>query len=170
MESHEGRQQDGRSKVASEILARDEEHLIPVYARYPVVMERGEGCFLFDVDGNRYLDMMGGLGVNALGHGHPRMVAAMVEQAGSMVHLSPQYSNRWPSLLAQKLAKLTGMPGVFFSTGGSEAVEGALKLARTHGRQASQNMPAGVAEAWDGGAAWVLPWADVRVAFGNRAG
>ena len=125
-----------RSQAASEILARDEEHLIPVYARYPVVMERGEGCLLFDIDGNRYLDMMGGLGVNALGHGHPRMVAAMVEQAGSMVHLSPQYSNRWPGLLAQKLADLAGMPGVFFSTGGSEAVEGALKLARTHGRQA----------------------------------
>ena len=121
--------------AAHEILSRDENHLIPVYARYPVVMERGEGCWLFDVDGNRYLDMMGGLGVNALGHAHPRMMAALVEQAGQMVHLSPQYSNKWPSLLAEKLCELSGMAGVFFSTGGSEAVEGALKLARTHGRQ-----------------------------------
>ena len=136
MELLNSRRSASRSRAASDILARDEEHLIPVYARYPVVMERGEGSMLFDVDGNRYLDMMGGLGVNALGHGHPRMVAAMVEQAGSMVHLSPQYSNRWPSLLAKKLADLAGLPGVFFSTGGSEAVEGALKLARTHGRQA----------------------------------
>lgn len=119
----------------SEILARDEQHLIPVYARYPVVMDRGEGCLLYDVEGNRYLDMMGGLGVNALGHAHPRMMAATVEQVGKMVHLSPQYSNRWPSLLAERLCGLAGMSGVFFSTGGSEAVEGALKLARTHGRQ-----------------------------------
>jgi len=123
------------SETASEILARDEEYLLPVYARYPVVMERGEGCRLFDVDGHEYLDMMGGLGVNALGHAHPRMLAAMVEQAATMVHLSPQFSNRWASLLAAKLCELSGMSGVFFSTGGSEAVEGALKIARTYGRQ-----------------------------------
>ena len=120
---------------SDEILDRDEQYLIPVYARYPIVMDRGEGCTLIDVDGNRYLDLMGGLGVNALGHAHPRMVAAMVDQAGKMVHLSPQYSNPWPSLLAKRLCDLSGMAGVFFSTGGSEAVEGALKLARTHGRK-----------------------------------
>ncbi len=125
----------GVGDTAKAVLARDEEHLIPVYSRYPVVMERGEGCTLWDVDGKRYLDTMGGLGVNALGHAHPRMVRAMVEQASTMVHLSPQYSNRWPSLLAEKLCELSGMTGVFFSTGGSEAVEGALKLARTQGRQ-----------------------------------
>ena len=118
-----------------EILRRDEEYMIPVYARYPVVMERGEGCLLFDLEGKEYLDLMGGLGVNALGHAHPRMVAALTEQAGRMIHLSPQYSNRYPSLLAARLCELAGMAGVFFSTGGSEAVEGALKLARTHGRQ-----------------------------------
>jgi acetylornithine/N-succinyldiaminopimelate aminotransferase len=120
---------------SQEILDRDEQYLIPVYARYPIVMDRGEGCTLIDVDGNRYLDLMGGLGVNALGHAHPRMVAAMVDQAGKMVHLSPQYSSPWPSLLAKRLCDLSGMAGVFFSTGGSEAVEGALKLARTHGRK-----------------------------------
>jgi acetylornithine/N-succinyldiaminopimelate aminotransferase len=128
-------QDRGTSKVASEILARDEEYLLPVYARYPVVMERGEGCRLFDVDGNKYLDMMGGLGVNALGHAHPRMMAATTEQAGLLVHLSPQFSNKWASLLAERLCSLSGMAGAFFSTGGSEAVEGALKLARTYGRQ-----------------------------------
>jgi len=125
----------GSSKAASEILARDEEYLLPVYARYPVVMERGEGCRLIDVDGNEYLDMMGGLGVNALGHAHPRMLKAMAEQAGMLVHLSPQFSNKWASLLAEKLCSMSGMAGAFFSTGGSEAVEGALKLARTYGRQ-----------------------------------
>jgi acetylornithine/succinyldiaminopimelate/putrescine aminotransferase len=129
------REDRGSSKAASEILARDEEYLLPVYARYPVVMERGEGCRLIDVDGNEYLDMMGGLGVNALGHAHARMLAAMTEQAGMLVHLSPQFSNQWASLLAEKLCGMAGMAGAFFSTGGSEAVEGALKLARTYGRQ-----------------------------------
>jgi acetylornithine/N-succinyldiaminopimelate aminotransferase len=131
LDTHE----QGMSEASNEILARDEEYLLPVYARYPVVMERGEGCKLFDVDGNEYLDMMGGLGVNALGHAHPRMLAAMAEQAAKIVHLSPQFSNRWASLLAEKLCELAGMSGVFYSTGGSEAVEGALKLARTHGRR-----------------------------------
>lgn len=121
--------------AAQEVLARDEQYLIPVYARYPVVMDRGEGCTLFDLAGKSYLDMMGGLGVNALGHAHPRMVQTMVEQAGRLVHLSPQYSNPYPSLLAERLCELAGMHGAFFSTGGSEAVEGALKLARTVGRQ-----------------------------------
>jgi predicted acetylornithine/succinylornithine family transaminase len=121
--------------ISRDILQRDDEFLIPVYARYPIVMERGEGCTLFDVDGHEYLDMMGGLGVNALGHAHPRMLAAMRDQAEKLVHLSPQYSNPYPSLLAERLCHLAGMSGAFFSTGGSEAVEGALKLARTHGRQ-----------------------------------
>ena len=85
--------------------------------------------------GKRYLDMMAGLGVNALGHAHPRMVAALTEQAGLLVHLSPQYAHRHPIELAERLCALSGMKGVFFSTGGSEAVEGALKLARTHARQ-----------------------------------
>ena len=126
----------GQGLEAGRVLRRDEERLLPVYARYPVVMERGEGVYLFDEDGNRYLDMMGGLGVNALGHAHPRMVAAMADQAAKMIHLSPQYSNRNVSLLAERLCRLSGMAGAFFSTGGSEAVEGALKLARSFGRRA----------------------------------
>lgn len=120
---------------AQAVLQRDTEHLLPVYARYPVVMERGEGVYLFDTTGHRYLDLMAGLGVNALGHAHPRMVAAMADQAGKLVHLSPQYASRYPGELAERLCDLAGMKGVFYSTGGSEAVEGALKLARTHARR-----------------------------------
>lgn len=121
--------------AASATLERDTRHLLPVYARYPVVMDHGVGVHLFDADGNRYLDLMAGLGVNALGHAHPRMVRVMAEQAGRLVHLSPQFSNPYPSQLAERLCELAGMTGAFFSTGGSEAVEGALKLARTHARQ-----------------------------------
>jgi predicted acetylornithine/succinylornithine family transaminase len=120
---------------ARSILERDADHLLPVYARYPVVMERGEGVYLFDSSGNRYLDLMAGLGVNALGHAHPRMVAAMADQAAKLVHLSPQYANRYPGELGERLCAMSGMKGIFYSTGGSEAVEGALKLARTHARQ-----------------------------------
>jgi acetylornithine/succinyldiaminopimelate/putrescine aminotransferase len=98
-------------------------------------MERGEGVYLFDSSGNRYLDLMAGLGVNALGHAHPRMVAAMADQATRIVHVSPQYANRYPAELGERLCSMSGMKGVFYSTGGSEAVEGALKLARTHARQ-----------------------------------
>ena len=120
---------------AHSILHRDSETLLPVYARYPVVMDRGEGVHLYDTSGNRYLDLMAGLGVNALGHAHPRMVKAMADQAGKLVHLSPQYASRYPGELAERLCEISGMKGVFYSTGGSEAVEGALKLARTHARQ-----------------------------------
>ena len=120
---------------ARSILERDADYLLPVYARYPVAMERGEGVYLFDSSGNRYLDLMAGLGVNALGHAHPRMVAAMADQAAKLVHLSPQYANRYPGELGERLCSMSGMKGVFYSTGGSEAVEGALKLARTHARQ-----------------------------------
>jgi predicted acetylornithine/succinylornithine family transaminase len=117
------------------VLARDEDYLLPVYARYPVLMERGAGVYLWDTSGHRYLDLMAGLGVNALGHAHPRMVAAIADQAGKLVHLSPQYASRYPGELAERLCAMSGMKGVFYSTGGSEAVEGALKLARTHARQ-----------------------------------
>ena len=115
---------------ASDLLARDGEWLLPVYARFPVAMERGEGVYLFDTSGNRYLDMMGGLGVNALGHAHPRMVQATADQAAKLVHLSPQYCTPAAGELAQRLCALSGMSGVFYSTGGSESVEGAIKLAR----------------------------------------
>ncbi len=120
---------------AQKTLTRDSERLVPVYARFPVVMDHGAGVYLYDTSGNRYLDMMAGLGVNALGHAHPRMVSAMADQAGKLVHLSPQYASRYPGELAENLCELSGMKGVFYSTGGSEAVEGALKLARTHARQ-----------------------------------
>ncbi len=120
---------------ARRVLERDAAHLLPVYARFPIVMDRGEGVFLFDSEGRRYLDMMAGLGVNALGHAHPRLVAAATDQVTRLIHLSPLYSSAHPGLLAERLCDLSGMAGAFFSTGGAEAVEGALKLARSFARQ-----------------------------------
>ena len=124
-----------QNSAAASDLRRDSEFLLPVYARFPVVMDRGEGVHLFDSSGHRYLDMMAGLGVNALGHAHPRMVAAMADQASKIVHLSPQYCTPYAGELGERLCALSGMAGVFYSTGGAEAVEGALKLARAHARQ-----------------------------------
>ncbi len=121
---------------AAALLQRDSEWLLPVYARFPIAMDRGEGVYLFDTSGNRYLDMMAGLGVNALGHAHPRMVRATAEQAAKMVHLSPQYCTPYAGELAERLCDLSGMQGVFFSTGGAEAVEGAIKVARAFAAEA----------------------------------
>src|ERR1700742_4443370 len=108
---------------AQQILDRDSAHLLPVYARYPVVMDHGDGVYLYDTSGNRYLDLMAGLGVNALGHAHPRMVRAMADQAAKIVHLSPQYATPYAGALADELCTRAGMKGAFYSTGGSEAVE-----------------------------------------------
>ena len=124
-----------QNSAADAALQRDSEFLLPVYARFPVVMDHGEGVYLYDSTGNRYLDMMAGLGVNALGHAHPRMIAATADQAAKLVHLSPQYCTPYAGELAERLCDLSGMAGVFFSTGGAESVEGALKIARLHGRQ-----------------------------------
>ena len=118
------------------LLERDREWLLPVYARFPIVMDRGEGVYLFDTSGTRYLDMMAGLGVNALGHAHPRMLRATAEQAAKIVHLSPQYCTPYAGELAERLCALSGMQGAFFSTGGSEAVEGAIKVARAYAAEA----------------------------------
>lgn len=121
---------------AARVLERDCEWLLPVYARFPIVMDRGEGVYLYDTSGNRYLDLMAGLGVNALGHAHPRMVRATAEQAARIVHLSPQYCTPYAGELAERLCALSDMQGAFFSTGGSEAVEGAIKIARAYASEA----------------------------------
>lgn len=119
---------------ADSTFDRTGQHLLPVYPRYPVTFETGAGVFLYDADGRAYLDLVSGLGVNALGHAHPRITAVYREQAGRLVHLSNHYGNRHITALADQLCALTGMAGVFFSTGGTEAVEGAMKLARLAAR------------------------------------
>lgn len=115
----------------------EREYLLQNYNRYPLVLERGEGCYVYDVDGNRYLDFIAGIGVNALGHAHPRITKVIREQVGLLIHSSNLYYHRYQGLLAKKLAEVSGLQRSFFANSGTEAMEGALKMARAHGHKIS---------------------------------
>ena len=103
------------------------------YARLPVTFVRGEGVWLEDEAGNRYLDALAGVAVNGLGHGHPALVKAVCEQAQQLIHCSNIYQVQHQELLAQKLCELSGMDKVFFCNSGCEANEAAIKIARLYG-------------------------------------
>lgn len=107
-------------------------HLLANYNRAEVNFVRGEGVYLFDESGNRYLDLVAGLAVCALGHAHPRIARAIAEQAATLVHTSNLYHHEPAGELADKLAALAGFDAVFFCNSGSEANEAAIKLARKH--------------------------------------
>ena len=116
-----------------EIVALEQKYLLNAYARYPLAIARGKGVYVYDVKGRRYLDFLGGLGVNALGHAHPRIVKAIREQAARVIHVSNLYYNEYQGLLAEKLCTASGLDRAFFSNSGTEAIEGALKLVRAAG-------------------------------------
>ena len=122
--------------LSEAIIERERRFLLQTYNRYPVVIARGKGVFLFDTEGNRYLDLVAGLGVNALGHAHPRVLKTIREQAGRAIHLSNLYYNEYQGLLAEKLCRLSGLDRAFFSNSGTEAIEGSIKLARLAGHRA----------------------------------
>ena len=112
----------------------EREYLLQNYARYPLVLARGKGNYVYDTDGRRYLDFITGIGVNALGHAHPRIVKVVREQAGRMIHSSNLYYHQYQGPLAKRLAEMSGLTRVFFCNTGTESVEGALKMAKAHGR------------------------------------
>jgi acetylornithine/N-succinyldiaminopimelate aminotransferase len=121
---------------SDEVIQRERRFLLQTYSRYPLVTARGKGVFLFDLDGKRYLDFVAGLGVNALGHAHPRIVKTIREQSARAIHLSNLYYNEYQGLLAEKLCRLSGLQRAFFSNSGTEAIEGSIKLARLAGHRA----------------------------------
>jgi len=119
-----------------QIVDLEKRFLLPTYNRYPVGFERGKGVYLYDFEGKRYLDFVAGLGVNALGYAHPRIVKTIREQAAKVIHVSNLYYNEYQGRLAERLCQLSGLDRAFFSNSGTEAMEGAIKLARLAGHKA----------------------------------
>jgi acetylornithine/N-succinyldiaminopimelate aminotransferase len=117
------------------IQALESKYLLQTYARYPLVLDRGKGCYVFDPSGKRYLDFITGIGVNALGHAHPRLTKVIREQAGRLLHTSNLYYHAYQGPLAERLAKASGLHRTFFCNSGAESMEGALKMARAHGHK-----------------------------------
>jgi acetylornithine/N-succinyldiaminopimelate aminotransferase len=120
------------------------------YKRLPVTPVRGEGMVLITADGTRYLDMFGGIAVNALGHAHPRVVRAITEQAGRYIHVSNYFAQEPQIRLAELLLKHSGMARVFFANSGTEAMEGAMKLARRWGTTRNKHAIVGFSNAFHG--------------------
>ena len=122
--------------------ARDAEgFLLPTYKRAPFLLERGRGCYVFDADGKKYLDFLGGIAVNALGHAHPRIVKVIRREAARAIHFSNLYHNAYQGPLARKLAEWSGLQRVFFCNSGTEAIDGAMKLARLCARPSDNINP-----------------------------
>ena len=117
-------------------------HLMNTYNRQPVAFTHGEGVWMFDENGKRYLDALSGIAVNTLGHAHPRLVAALTAQAGKLIHTSNVYRVREQEILSDKLTALAAMDDVFFCNSGCEANEAAIKLARLYGHQKGIDSPA----------------------------
>ncbi len=118
------------------------EHLMQTYARQPVAFVRGEGVWLYDEAGDKYLDAVAGVAVCGLGHAHPRLARALCEQAATLIHTSNLYRIPLQETLADKLCALSGMDRAFFCNSGAEANEAAIKLARLHGHNRGIDNPA----------------------------
>jgi acetylornithine/N-succinyldiaminopimelate aminotransferase len=155
-------------KTYEQIAELERRYLLGTYNRYPVVLTRGKGVFLYDLEDRRYLDFVAGLGVNALGHAHPRIVKTIREQAAKLIHVSNLYYHEYQGALAEKLCTLaggssdgasnatpTGVFGMsmgismgkcraFFSNSGTEAIEGSIKLARLAGHRAGGEAKCGL--------------------------
>jgi len=115
--------------------------LIPTYDRLPVLAVRGEGCYLYDENGKKYLDFLGGLAVNSLGYAHPEIMAALRDEAETVLHISNLLYHPYQAPLAEKLTRLSGLDRAFFANSGTEAIDGAMKLARAYARKQAATEP-----------------------------
>lgn len=116
-------------------------HVMNTYGRLPIALSHGQGCRVWDVNGKEYLDGLGGIAVNTLGHAHPKLVAALQDQVGKLIHCSNYYHVTLQETLAQLLVERSGMTNVFFCSTGLEANEAALKLARKFGHDKGIEKP-----------------------------
>jgi acetylornithine/N-succinyldiaminopimelate aminotransferase len=121
------------------VIRSESELLLPTYDRQKVLFTRGRGVYLWDSKGKKYLDFLSGLGVNALGHGHPAIQTVLKRQAGRLIHVSNLFFHEYQSELAKLLIKTSGLDKAFFCNSGTEAWEGALKLARAFARVNNPN-------------------------------
>jgi acetylornithine aminotransferase/acetylornithine/N-succinyldiaminopimelate aminotransferase len=120
----------------NQALSDADQFLLPTYKRPPIVFTRGRGAYVFDSTGKKYLDFLGGIAVNALGHAHPRIAKTIRRESTRAMHFSNLFHNEFQGPLARKLAEWSGLDRVFFANSGTEAIDGALKLARLCGRPA----------------------------------
>ncbi|HEY3936709.1 MAG TPA: aspartate aminotransferase family protein [Bryobacteraceae bacterium] len=125
------------SSTFDEIVSLEGRYVLPTYARYPLALHRGKGCYVYDLDGNRYLDLISGIGVNSLGYAHPRITKIIKQQVGLLLHTSNLYYHEYQGRLAKRLAEVSGLNRSFFCNSGAEAMETALKIVRAHGNSAS---------------------------------
>src|ERR1700733_5849004 len=129
---------DWRMSLAS-VIRSEEKLLVPTNDRHKILFEKGRGVYLWDLRGDRYLDFLSGIGVNALGHAHPAIQATLKRQAGRLIHVSNLFFHEYQAELAKRLTKISGMDRAFFCNSGTEAWEGALKLARIYARTMNTN-------------------------------
>jgi acetylornithine/N-succinyldiaminopimelate aminotransferase len=115
------------------VVELEAQYLLQNYARHPIVITRGDGPYMWDINGKRYLDFIAGIGVNALGQNHPRIVAAIRDQAARLIHTSNLFYNEYQGPLAKRIAETSGLARTFFTNSGTESIEGALKMMKAHG-------------------------------------
>ena len=116
-------------------------HVMNTYGRLPIALSHGRGCWLWDTEGRKYLDALAGIAVNTLGHAHPKLVPALQEQIGRLIHSSNYYEVPLQEQLAAKLCEISGLSAAFFCNSGLEANEGALKVARKYGHDKGITRP-----------------------------
>jgi len=115
-----------------DISALEEKYLFATYKRSNLFCSHGSGVYLYDMDGKRYLDFLGGISVNSLGYGHPRLTRVLTEQGQRLIHCSNLFYHPYQGALAKKLVEASGMARAFFTNSGTEAVEAALPPLRSH--------------------------------------
>lgn len=130
------------------IFERDDKNYLPVFNRYKIVLDRGEGAYLYDINGKRYVDFLGGIAVNVLGYNYSPLVEAISKQAAKVIHVSNLYYTQPQADAATKLVKLSGLDRAFFGNSGAEANEGAIKIARKFAKKFSADKTQ-IITAWD---------------------
>lgn len=135
-------------ETQEKIFERDNANYLPVFNRYKIVLERGEGAYLYDINGKKYVDFLGGIAVNVLGYNYQPLVTAISEQAAKIIHVSNLYYTEPQANAAAKLVNLSGLDRAFFANSGAEANEGAIKLARKFAKKFSADKVQ-IITAWD---------------------